>query len=233
MFPPTQWSLIHRMQRGDAATRHQSLEIICASYWKPVYTWLRARGAAPADAEDTTQSFFARLLAEEWLAEVHEAKGRLRSFLLVLLKRHAAGERDHREAKKRGGGMVFVPLDSAEAEQAWERQPATGASPDVVFARQWALQLLERVMQSLREGYQKSGRAGLFDELRDYLSGGSAEESYGASADRLGMTTSAVKAAAFRLRERYRTKLREEVLATLGSPAELDEELRWLAQVFQ
>jgi DNA-directed RNA polymerase specialized sigma24 family protein len=220
------------MQSGDDATRHKSLETICAAYWKPVYAWLRARGAPPADAEDTTQAFFARLLAEEWLADVHEEKGRLRSFLLVLLKRHAAGERDHRQAKKRGGGMAFVALDSADAEQAWERQPATGASPDVVFARQWALQLLERVMQSLRDTYQKSGRAELFDELRDYLSGGSEEESYGASASRLGMTTSAVKAAAFRLRERYRAKLREEVLETLGSPAELDEELRWLSGVF-
>jgi DNA-directed RNA polymerase specialized sigma24 family protein len=220
------------MQSGDEVMKRASLETICEAYWKPVYAWLRARRTIPADAEDLTQSFFARLLAEDWLAEVHELKGRLRSFLLVLLKRHAAGERDHRQAKKRGGGIAFVALDSVEAEQAWERLPSAGASPDVVFARQWALQLLGRVMQSLRDTYQKSGRAELFDELRDYLSGGSTEESYGASAMRLGMTTSAVKAAAFRLRERYRTRLREEVLETLGSPAELEEELRWLSGVF-
>jgi DNA-directed RNA polymerase specialized sigma24 family protein len=233
IFPPTRWSLIHRMQCGEHTTRQESLETLCAAYWKPVYAWLRTRGATPADAEDTTQEFFSRLIAGDWLAEVHEDKGRLRAFLLLLLKRHAAREHDHRRALKRGGAISFVPFDPAEAEAAWASQPADGASPDVVFDRQWAMQLLDRVMHGLRDSYEKAGKAALFDELRDYLSGGSVEESYGASAARLGMKESAVKVAAFRLRERYRERLRTEVLDTLDSPDAVDEEIRWLFQVFQ
>lgn len=233
IFPPTRWSLIHRMQCGDDTTRRESLEWLCTAYWKPVYGWLRTRGAAPADAEDTTQEFFARLIAGDWLAEVQADKGRLRAFILVLLKHHAANEHDHRRALKRGGAISFVPFDPAEAEAAWASQPSGGVSPDVVFDRQWAIQLLERVMRGLRASYEKAGKAALFDELRDYLSGGSVEESYGASAARLGMKESAVKVAAFRLRERYRERLRTEVRDTLDSPDAVDEEIRWLFQVFQ
>lgn len=233
IFPPTRWSLIHRMQDGDEAARRESMETICAAYWKPVYAWLRAQGAAPADAEDTTQNFFARLIGGDWLAEVHEQKGRLRSFLLVLLKRHAVNEHEHRSAKKRGGDRVFVPLDAQKAETAWAGHSAVGASPDVIFDRQWALQLLERVMRGLQADYEKSGKATLFAELRDYITGGSEEESYSASSERLGMTLSAVKVAAFRLRERYRQRLREVVLETIESADGLNEEIDYLFRVFR
>jgi len=95
------------------------------------------------------------------------------------------------------------------------------------------MQFLERVMQELRGSYAKAGKAALFDELRDYLSDGSADESYGTSAVRLGMAESAVKVAAFRLRGRYRERLRAAALETLESPAELEDEISWLFQVFR
>ena len=232
VFPPTRWSLIRRMQDGNESVRRESLETICAVYWKPAYTWLRARGASPGDAEDVTQDFFSRLIAGDWLAEVNEAKGRLRSFMLVLLKRQASNDYDHRQAKKRGGGCIMVPIDTAAGEAAWRSLPPDGASLDVIFDRQWALQLLDRVMEGLRDTCAKAGKADLFDELRDYLSGGSQEDSYGESAARLGVSANTVKSAAFRLRERYRERLRAEVLDTLGSPEGVEEEIGWLLRVF-
>ena len=56
-------------------------------------------------------------------------------------------------------------------------------------------------------------------------------ESYAAIGARLGMSEGAVKLAAFRLRQRYRELIREEVGQTVDSEAELEAEMRWLFEV--
>jgi DNA-directed RNA polymerase specialized sigma24 family protein len=232
-FPATRWSLIRQVQEGDAPARRAGWERLCTDYWKPIYVWLRARGATPEDAEDLAQDFFCRLMAGDWLKEVTGDKGRLRTFLLVLLKRHAVNAWEYRQAKKRGGGSIIIHPDAGEGEAAWHRLPSEGASPDVMFDRHWAMQLLDRVMEELRATYELTGKAALFDELREYLSGGSAEESYAAPAARLGLSEGAVKVAAFRLRERFRVRLSEVVQETICSPEEVTEEIQYLFQVFQ
>jgi len=178
------------------------------------------------------QDFFSRLIAGEGLADVSADKGRLRSFLLVVLKRQAVNTYEYGQAKKRGGGCALIPMDAKNGEDAWSQIPSDGASPDVIFDRQWAMQLLNQVMLDLREMYVKSGKHELFDELREYITGGSTDESYAASAERLGMSEGAVKVAAFRLRERYRERLRATVQETVSSPEEVNDEISWLFRVF-
>ena len=43
----------------------------------------------------------------------------------------------------------------------------------------------------------------------------------------------AIKVAAFRLRERYRARLRAAVMETVASENEVEEEIAWLLRVFQ
>jgi RNA polymerase sigma-70 factor (ECF subfamily) len=45
-------------------------------------------------------------------------------------------------------------------------------------------------------------------------------------AERLGMSEAAVKKAAQRLRERYRALVREQILATVEGPEQLEDEIR-------
>ena len=225
--------MIRQVQAEDESMRRVGWERICQTYWKPVYVWLRARGATPEDAEDMTQDFFSRLMAGECLTEVSAEKGRLRSFLLVILKRQAVNAWEYRQARKRGGGGIMIPLDAQAGEEEWKGLPSDGASPDVIFDRQWAVQLLHQVMLDLRDVYLKAGKEELFDELRDYISGGSTDESYGEAAGRLGMSEGAVKVAAFRLRERYRERLRATVLETVACAEEVPDEIDWLFRVFR
>lgn len=233
LFPATQWTVIRQVQAEDESMRRVGWEQVCSAYWKPVYVWLRARGAAPEDAEDMAQDFFSRLMEGECLAEVCAEKGRLRSFLLVILKRQSVNAWEYSQAKKRGGGKIMIPLDAQAGEEEWKGLASDGASPDVMFDRQWAVQLLHQVMLDLRETYVKSGQQALFDELRDYISGGSADESYGTAAGRLGMSEGGVKVASFRLRERYRERLRARVLETVSCAEEVNDEIDWLFRVFQ
>ena len=45
------------------------------------------------------------------------------------------------------------------------------------------------------------------------------------------MTESAVRQASYRLRQRYRQVLREEIAHTVSKPAEVPEELRYLIEL--
>ena len=52
--------------QSDEASRtvaRQALEELCRAYWYPLYAFVRHRGHSPADAQDLTQTFFARFIA--------------------------------------------------------------------------------------------------------------------------------------------------------------------------
>lgn len=233
LFPITRWSLIALLQNGSHEERVQSLDHICSIYWKPVYGWLRAHGNSPENAQDITQDFFCRMVDEDWLVAVAEEKGRLRSYLLVLLKRHTANAWNHQQAQKRGGGCSFLYIDSKEGESVWNEIATENTTPDDLYDRSWALQLLNNVMQNLKQSYDKAGRGQLYDVLSTHLTGNSSIESYAEAASILGMTESAVKVAAHRLRARYRTSLRDAVLRTVELPEDVDDEISWLFRIFQ
>src|SRR5206468_697828 len=61
-FVTTQWTVVLTAARSDTPRAHAALENLCRSYWPPLYAYVRRRGNSPADAEDLTQEFFARLL---------------------------------------------------------------------------------------------------------------------------------------------------------------------------
>ena len=72
-----------------------------------------------------------------------------------------------------------------------------------------------------------AGKAALFEAMKGHLAGGR-DESYAATAARLGMSEGAVKVAVHRLRRRYRDILQEEIAHTVAGPEEVEEEIRYL-----
>jgi RNA polymerase sigma factor (sigma-70 family) len=230
-FPPTRWTIVLAARSGgpEAAA---ALSEICRAYWRPIYSFLRRQGNGPHDAEDLTQGFFASLLERESLATVDEAKGRLRSFLLVALKRFAANMYERSRAQRRGGGALHVPIDTEHAEEHYTAEPATNVTPEHLFERQWALTLLDSVLASLRESYARDGRARVFDALKDRLSTDGDPQSLAHVAESLGMTEAATKVAVFRMRQRYKRLLQEQIAQTVESPSEVNDEIAHLFKVF-
>lgn len=231
-FPATRWSVVLRARAGGDTQAAEALAELCKTYWKPVYAFLRRQGNGPHDAEDLTQGFFAMLLERESFSNVEESKGRLRTFLLVAVKRFAANEHERATALKRGGGMTHVALNADEAEQTCVVDPATEVTPEVLFERQWALTLLDTVLKKLRQEYESSGRERVFDALKDRLSADGDAGTLAQTAATLGMNEGAVKVAVFRLRQRYRRILHEEIALTVDSPREVNEEIVHLFKVF-
>src|SRR5437870_3882068 len=103
------------------------------------------------------------------LAEVNQAKGKFRTFLLASLNHFLSDERDHARAEKRGGGQAFISLDETEAEQRYLQVPASDDTPEKVFDRRWALTVMAEALQRLRQEYISSGKQEWFEHSSKLL----------------------------------------------------------------
>src|SRR5262249_21619488 len=148
------------------------------------------------------------------------------TFLQACLRNFLANEADRVRAQKRGGGRTFLSLDFTAAAERYHCEPAHTQTADKLFERRWALTLLHEALARLRDEYTRLGQARLFDELKGCLASDGADAPQQTVADRLGMTTGAVKVAVHRLRARYRETLREEIARTVSDRAEIDDEIR-------
>lgn len=231
-FRTTHWSLIVRAGQDDPVAASQALGELCRNYWYPLYAFVRRQGYPPADAEDLTQSFLAKLLEKNYLADAQREKGKFRSFLLMAIKRFIGNEYERQHAQKRGGFQAVVSIDQDAAELRLCLEADRHLEPDVYFERQWAIALLERVMLKLGEEHLTTGRAKLFESLRGCLVKDESAQPYAELAAQLKLTEPAVKMAVSRLRARYREILRAEIAETVANPEEIEDEIRYLFALF-
>jgi RNA polymerase sigma-70 factor (ECF subfamily) len=226
-FPNTRWSVVlaARQATPEATT---ALETICRDYWYPLYAYVRRCGKSPHDAQDLTQEFFCRLLEKRWLDAADREKGRLRSFLIVALKRFMNNEWDRISAQRRGGGQVHAQFDTAFAESRFATDTQSLA-PDETFDRQWALTLISLTTARLRTEFAAAGKPGDYEALKTCLLADRGAIDYSTVAKELGLNESAARVAVHRLRKRFREIYREEISQTLAADADLTAELRHLA----
>jgi RNA polymerase sigma-70 factor (ECF subfamily) len=231
-FSTTHWSVVLAAGDPGSASAAESLEILCRTYWQPLYVFVRGSGYSAEDAKDLTQDFFLHLLRSDSLAHASSSRGRFRSFLLGAMKHFMADARDRKNALKRGGGKIILSVDWRLSEQLFARETVNQESPDVLFERRWALTLLQNAVAHLKEEYSESDRQHLFEVLKKYVTSAAAESSYSESAAELGISESAVKSSIFRIRRRYRELVRDEVAQTVAGPEELEDEILHLMTVF-
>ncbi len=175
-----------------------------------------------------TQEFFARLLEKRWLDVASQEKGKLRSFLIVALKKFMCNEWDRISAQRRGGGRAHAQLDTAFGESRFAADTQTLA-PDETFDRQWALTLISLTTTRLRAEFTAAGKPGDYDALKNCLLADRGAIDYAVVANQLGLNEGAARVAVHRLRKRFREIYREEISQTLAEDADLDAELRHLA----
>ena len=231
-FPTTRWTLVVAASDPQRKDARSALVSLCENYWYPLYAYLRRRGYAPDQAQDLTQEFFMRVLEGRYLDRADPEKGRFRSFILTSLKFFAADEQDRQRAQKRGGGaVVSFEFSSGESgEERYQREPGHDETPDRIFERRWALSMLERVMDRLRDEFVQHGRSENFERMKVFLLGQS-EAPYADLAREMNTSEGALKVAIHRLRKRYRELFRQEIADTVADPAEVESELRYLAAV--
>jgi RNA polymerase sigma factor (sigma-70 family) len=231
-FVTTHWSVVLTAQ-GRSPAAQEALEKLCRSYWLPLYAFVRREGHPPEEAKDLTQEFFALLLERRDFDAVRREKGRLRSYLLVALKHFLANERHYESALKRGHGQQPISLDEILAHQRSELEPAETLTAEQIYERRWALTLLEQVLARLGDEFRAAARTPLFERFKESLADEPNRTSQAEIARELGMSENAVKQAFHRMRERYRQILREEIAHTVATPAEIEDELRYLITVLR
>lgn len=230
-FSTTQWSIVLAAGRQGSVEAQEALAELCSVYWYPVFAFVRRRGYEISEAEDLTQGFFTRLIEKGDLGDADQSRGRFRSFLRTACRNYLLNQHDRTVAIKRGGGRRMVPIDTASAESRYQRALAHEETPERVYDRQWCLTLLDRVLDTLRAEYVAGENGELFDRLRRFLTMDADAGAHSDAARELAMTPAAVKVAVHRLRRRYRDALRRHVEATVSSPAELDDEIRYLLKI--
>ncbi len=227
-FPTTQWSLLARATLDGKTEARTARDELCHRYWLPLNQFIRLRGHGAAEAEDLTQAFLLHLLEHSALQKPDRLKGRFRSFLLGALVRFLGDERDRTEAQKRGGGIAHISLDE-ESEK--EASPPASPREELYFDRAWAVATLRSSLERMGEEYGKAGQEQIFAAVRRFLPGASEPPSYEEVAAGLGMSVSAFTSELHRFRRRIRELVREEVVATVSTPDEIENEIAHLQRV--
>jgi RNA polymerase sigma factor (sigma-70 family) len=225
-FVTTHWSVVLAARTGDSQQADQALEKLCRTYWPPLYAYIRRDGHDPAEAQDLTQEFFARLLARDYLQNLHHQEGKFRSFLLAYVKNFLLEHRRRGRAQKRGGRCEFISLNQPVGEAGYLLEPVDELTPIEIFDRRWAQGILQTALDRLRLEYATGGQAAVFDVLQNYQPREPGGRSYAQLGEDLGMSEAAVKWAVQRMRERHGELLREEIAQTVTRPEEINEELR-------
>jgi len=228
----TRWSVILLAGQEEGADAEKALATLCETYWFPLYAYIRRRGHSATEAQDLTQEFFATLIDKKYVAAADQERGRFRAFLLTACKHFLAKQRDKARAQKRGGGRKPLSLDLALGESRYVAEPADTLTPEQLYDREWAVDLLKRVISRLEQEMLKSGKSDWFERIKVFIVAGREDTSYGEVAESLGATEAAVKMAVHRMRKRYGKLLREEIAETLEHVADVEDEIRALFTTF-
>ena len=231
-FHTTRWTIVMQAAQSQAPGGQSALAELCRIYWYPLYMFARRRGYSPDDAQDLTQSFFLHVLEHRAFSGVDRLKGKFRSFLLASFQNHISDSVDRARCRKRGGDKEFVYIDTEEAEERYSLEPVEFLTAEKMFDARWAITLLAESLNRLRNEYATARKTSTFETLKAFLDTSSsvAPPSYDEVANRLRVTTGAVKTHIHRLRKRYTALLREEVGRTVSDPLEIDEEIHALCE---
>jgi len=226
-FPETAWSMVVAASSQTSERSSQALEKLCTIYWYPVYAYVRRRGYDAEAARDLTQEFFARLIEKNYVASAGRERGRFRSFLLLAVQRFLLNDSDWNRAAKRGGGAPIESLDAEVAEGQYRLEPAHDTTPESLYERRWALMVLDRARQRIRERHTPER----FAMLAPFLTESAPRGGYQEVASALGVSEGGLKVAVHRMRQQYREALHAEIAETVSDSAQVTSEIQYLLEV--
>ena len=155
-FVTTRWSLILSATNGSEEQKmRDALAELCRTYWRPTFSFVRARGYSIEDAKDLTQDFFVNMLKDNWLQRADRRRGRFRSLLLRSLQNFLINASEKTHARKRGGDVEFISWDIWESEVTSQPsipdQARDSLPPERLFDLTWATTVVEHALQRLRK----------------------------------------------------------------------------------
>lgn len=227
-FVDTRWSLV--LKAGlDTEEGRNALNLLCRDYIEPLTQFLVRRGFHRDIAEELLQSFFLKLLEKDFLQSCDPQRGRFRSFLITALMRSVANDLRNLKTLKRGAEIEILPLEEVAASNLQVAPRVGPLSPEQLFHRDWALQLLKHSLSLVEQRYRSKGKDAVFQILQPALAWDSETLDHTRAAEELGVTVPHVRVLIHRLRRDFKITVSEQIMETLANPAELESELLDLA----
>ena len=226
-FPSTHWTSI---RAGDDPA---ALERLARTYGMPIVSYLRAAlGKRHEEAHDLAQDFFLWSIETGFFAKADPARGRFRAFLKTALRNYAAKADERAAAQKRGGAARFVSMDVGDLGD--EGEPAElpderARTPEEILDEAWKSAVVREAVERTRAELEEGGRETTFAVFRDWFLEDAGDLDHRAIAERHGISLVDVANHLARARRAYRAHLRDLVRETVGTGADLEEELAWLA----
>jgi RNA polymerase sigma-70 factor (ECF subfamily) len=228
-FQTTRWSLV--LRAGGEDGRRAAAELYRA-YWQPVHAFFRSHGARESEEEasDLTQGFFTELHARGDVATLHASRGKFRTWLCVCAKNYLCAVRRRERALSRKG--VRESLDELDGAAQTPPELHERRDPDLLFNRRWALTVISRALDRLRQHYADCDKSELFESLEGRWSSEGSELTDADLAALLGKTQPAVSQSRLRLKAdaqpRFARFVRAEIAETVSAREHIDDEIRAL-----
>lgn len=226
-FVTTRWTRVGRA-KAESPEGQRALAELCDAYYEPVAAFLRCQIRDADAARDLAHDLFAKLLEGGGIARADQKHGRFRSYLLGAAKHFLSHRRESERRLKRGGGVHNLSLHDTDAGESRSMPNDSVLSPDAAFDREWALTVVGRALDALRQECVEAGRGELFEQVKPWLSGDAEHGDQTALAARCGMNANALKVAVHRMKRRFRETLKAEIAGTLDETGSVDEEMRAL-----
>ncbi len=208
--------LVRRARTTASEGARVALGAFCEGAWPTVHAIVRGQGYRGADAEDLTQSYFARFLERGDMEYAASWRGCLRGFLRVSVRHFLSNERDRNRALKRGGGRRLLSLDVAPQSGAAVPEPVDAITPETLLAQRQAEGALEDGLQRLRGEMERAGCPERLARVEPYLLCDVNTGSYRRMAGEWGVGEPAARVAVYRLRRRLSELLRGVVTVTVA-----------------
>lgn len=222
-FPTTQWTHVLRAAEPESTAERGAL---AERYWFPLYAYARARGLVPASAEDAVQAFLTRLLVEGGLSGIEREGGCFRDFLRKGIENELRDMHRAANAAKRRPAGGLVSWEEFDPEERYSAESIHSSTPERLFDRLVAMELLEVASARLREEFEGRGESELFSHLMGNLDRDPDRETHAEASLRLRCKEGTLRNKAVAFRERFHDVFRQVVAETVADPARVDDEIR-------
>ena len=229
-FPSTMWGMVSRIRGTNSTEQREGLEELSRRYWKPIYRYVRIAWAkSNEDAKDLTQAFLVWLIEGEPLQKYEEERGKLRTYLKVLLKGFVRDRQKAMQRLKRGGHVKIIDLDADTHALKEVISDPDATDPGKAFDRSWAIEVSQRAVNTIRERLKKDGKEIPFQVFEMYdLDKSKDNPTYKKIAGELGIKETDVHNHLGMVREEVRREIRKELFDTVATESEMEEEWREL-----
>lgn len=201
--------LVRRAGAEESELSRAALAEVIQGSWEPVHALVRRGGFRGPDADDLTQTYFARFLEKGYIRTAASWKGCLRPFLRTTVKHFLSNQRDHDRAAKRGGRRWPVSIEELADKGRVLPELQHRVTPETLLERRQVEAALVRAVLRLAEEHRAAGRGERFARLWACLLDERTTDTHAALAAEWGVGESAVRVAVHRLRRRLAEILRE------------------------